>query len=67
MTLDVSYDDGATWQQVTLTKGANGYWTGTFKLPRSRGGFISVRASAAPTAAQRQERDHPGVRPAMTR
>ncbi|MFJ2398608.1 S8 family serine peptidase [Streptomyces sp. NPDC087843] len=44
--LDVSYDDGATWQKVTLAKGAHGYWTGSFRTAKKPGGFISVRASA---------------------
>ncbi|WP_137991439.1 S8 family peptidase [Streptomyces vilmorinianum] len=46
VTLDVSYDDGATWQKVTLTKGTDGYWTGSFTTAKKPGGFISVRASA---------------------
>ena len=45
--LDASYDDGATWQKVTLTKGANGSWTGSFRTARKSGGFLSLRASAA--------------------
>ncbi|WP_393063029.1 S8 family serine peptidase [Streptomyces sp. LN549] len=45
--LDVSYDDGATWQKVTLAKGTHGYWTGSFRTVKKRGGFVSVRASAA--------------------
>ncbi|MFE2022365.1 S8 family serine peptidase [Streptomyces sp. NPDC059499] len=45
--LDVSYDDGATWQKVTLSKGSGGYWNGSFKTARKPGGFVSVRASAA--------------------
>ncbi|MFD5632965.1 S8 family serine peptidase [Streptomyces sp. NPDC127077] len=44
--LDVSYDDGATWRKVTLTKGAGGYWKGSFKTAKKPGGFLSVRASA---------------------
>ncbi|MFB7337523.1 S8 family serine peptidase [Streptomyces adustus] len=44
--LDVSYDDGATWQKVTLAKGAGGYWRGSFRAAGKRGGFLSVRASA---------------------
>ncbi|THA33948.1 S8 family serine peptidase [Streptomyces sp. A1547] len=44
--LDVSYDDGATWQNVTATKGAGGSWTGSFRTAKKPGGFISVRASA---------------------
>ncbi|MGR4878090.1 S8 family peptidase [Streptomyces sp. LARHCF249] len=44
--LDVSYDDGASWQKVTLAKGADGYWTGSFRTAKKPGGFLSVRASA---------------------
>jgi hypothetical protein len=44
--VDVSYDDGATWQKVTLTKGSDGYWTGSFRTAKKPGGFLSVRASA---------------------
>ncbi|MFF1495320.1 S8 family serine peptidase [Streptomyces sp. NPDC058304] len=44
--LDVSYDDGATWQKVTLAKGADGYWKGSFRTAKKPGGFISVRAGA---------------------
>ncbi|MFH9825544.1 S8 family peptidase [Streptomyces bobili] len=44
--LDVSYDDGTTWQKVTLTKGADGYWAGSFRTARKPGGFVSVRANA---------------------
>ncbi|WP_328907768.1 S8 family serine peptidase [Streptomyces sp. NBC_00234] len=44
--LDVSYDDGATWQKVTLAKGSGGSWTGSFRTARKPGGFVSVRASA---------------------
>ncbi len=44
--LDVSYDDGSTWQKVTLTKGTDGYWTGPFRTAKKPGGFVSLRASA---------------------
>ncbi|MFG2236037.1 S8 family serine peptidase [Streptomyces sp. NPDC048723] len=44
--LEVSYDDGATWQKVTLVRGADGRWTGSFRTAKKPGGFISVRASA---------------------
>ncbi|MGW6485058.1 S8 family peptidase [Streptomyces sp. NPDC055059] len=47
VTLDVSYDDGATWQKVTVAKGAHGYWTGSFRTAKKPGGFVSVRAGAA--------------------
>jgi subtilisin family serine protease len=46
VTLDVSYDDGKSWQQVTLQRGADGGWSGALKLAGKRGGFVSVRASA---------------------
>ncbi|MDT9687316.1 S8 family serine peptidase [Streptomyces sp. P9(2023)] len=46
VTLDVSYDDGRTWQKVTLTKGAGGSWTGSFRTAKKPGGFVSLRASA---------------------
>ncbi|WP_405526606.1 S8 family serine peptidase [Streptomyces avidinii] len=45
--LDLSYDDGATWQKVTLAKGAGGTWTGSFTADKKPGGFVSLRASAA--------------------
>ncbi|WP_448316038.1 S8 family serine peptidase [Streptomyces sp. CO7] len=44
--LDVSYDDGATWDKVTLTKGDDGSWRGAFRTPKKSGGFVSLRASA---------------------
>ncbi len=44
--LDISYDDGTTWQKVTLTKGVGGYWKGSFRTAKKPGGFLSVRASA---------------------
>ena len=46
VTLDVSYDDGASWQPVTLTRTAGGWWSGGFKTAKLPGGFVSVRASA---------------------
>ncbi|WP_405860780.1 S8 family serine peptidase [Streptomyces sp. NBC_00090] len=46
VTLDVSYDDGSSWQKVTLTKGTGGSWTGSFRTARKPGGFVSLRASA---------------------
>jgi hypothetical protein len=29
-----------------MAKGAHGYWTGSFRTDKKRGGFLSVRASA---------------------
>jgi subtilisin family serine protease len=45
--LDVSYDDGATWKPVTLHKQSNGQWSGWLKLAKQPGGFVSLRASAS--------------------
>ncbi|GAA4464409.1 S8 family serine peptidase [Phytohabitans houttuyneae] len=50
VTLDVSYDDGATWQRVSLRKTAGGWWDGTLKLAKKPGGFLSVRAAGATDA-----------------
>ncbi|GIF99628.1 S8 family serine peptidase [Catellatospora citrea] len=50
VTLDVSSDDGKTWQKVSLTKGADGYWSGSFKANGKAGGFLSIRGSAATDA-----------------
>ncbi|MCX4919451.1 S8 family serine peptidase [Streptomyces sp. NBC_00687] len=44
--LDVSYDDGATWRKVTLSQGADGRRTGSFRTAGKPGGYVSVRASA---------------------
>lgn len=49
VTLEVSYDDGATWQKATLRKDG-GWWSSTLKLPRRPGGFLSVRATGATDA-----------------
>ncbi|MEJ3745046.1 S8 family serine peptidase [Actinomycetes bacterium KLBMP 9797] len=53
VTLDVSYDDGATWEKVTLRQGDGGWWDGSVKLAKRPGGFLSVRASAATDAGWR--------------
>ncbi|MEV5541052.1 S8 family serine peptidase [Saccharopolyspora shandongensis] len=50
VTLEVSYDDGATWQQVTLNKGADDWWNGELKLAKQPGGFVSVRATGTTDA-----------------
>jgi hypothetical protein len=57
VTLDVSYDDGGTWTPVTLSRGEDDRWTGSLKLPKQPGGFVSVRAGATTDAgfAIRQE------------
>jgi Subtilase family/PA domain len=45
VTFKVSYDDGASWRNVSLAKGTDGWWRGSFK-PAKAGSFLSVRASA---------------------
>ena len=52
-TLEVSYDDGATWQPVSLSADAAGKWTGKLRLPKQPSGFVSLRASAATDAGWR--------------
>ncbi len=44
--LELSYDDGATWRELRLRKGNDGWWSGSFKVP-TKPGFLSVRASAS--------------------
>jgi hypothetical protein len=42
--VDVSYDDGATWRPVELRK-VNGHWRATVNRPAS--GCVSLRAGAS--------------------
>ncbi|MER5756558.1 S8 family serine peptidase [Streptomyces sp. NPDC002088] len=44
-TLEVSYDDGTTWQPVKLTGAGNAAWHGTLTVPRDAA-YVSLRASA---------------------
>ncbi|NES14714.1 MULTISPECIES: S8 family serine peptidase [Micromonospora] len=44
-TLSVSYDDGATWQPVSLTAAGGGSWKATLRYPSSTG-FVSLKATA---------------------
>ena len=44
-TLEVSYDDGATWQRVSLQRTSDGSWTGEVRVPRGAA-FGSLRATA---------------------
>jgi hypothetical protein len=46
--LSVSYDDGTTWQPVTLHRNGDG-WTGTVTHPAG-GGFVSLRTDATDSA-----------------
>jgi hypothetical protein len=35
---------------VTLTRGADGWWTGSFRAPNQSAGFLSIRAHAGTDA-----------------
>ncbi|MDX3850589.1 S8 family serine peptidase [Streptomyces sp. AK02-01A] len=47
VTLDVSYDDGASWHKATLRRSGKG-WETTLKAP-ARADFVTLRASARDT------------------
>jgi subtilisin family serine protease len=49
-TLQVSFDDGATWRTVALTR-SDGGWIANFTAPRS--GFVSLKASAWDSAGNK--------------
>lgn len=44
-TLSVSYDDGATWQAVSLNRDGRGSWAADLRLPKTPGGFVSLKAT----------------------
>ena len=44
--LQVSYDGGATWRMVTLTKQATGSWSAKIRPP-AKAGYLTVRAEAS--------------------
>jgi hypothetical protein len=45
VTLQVSFDDGATWVQAEPAEHGNGSWTASVKAPKSAA-FVSLRATA---------------------
>ncbi|HLL67581.1 MAG TPA: S8 family serine peptidase [Micromonosporaceae bacterium] len=49
LTVDVSYDDGGTWQPTTLKRAAGTTWTATVTHPGTAG-FVSLRAKSTDTA-----------------
>lgn len=55
-TLEVSYDDGATWRKVTLAAKGLGSWTGSIRPPASAR-YVSLRATAADDAGNRVEQE----------
>jgi subtilisin family serine protease len=50
MTLDVSFDDGATWRPAQLSRAADG-WSADFQAPNQ--GYVSLRASAWDSAGNK--------------
>ena len=63
VTLEVSYDDGATWQTVTLTK-ADGRWSANAQAERSRGRLhVAARGRVHRRRLGHQAGGHPGLRP----
>ena len=48
-TLEVSYDDGATWKRVPLEQTGDGSWSGEVRVPRGAA-FGSLRATGADDA-----------------
>ncbi|WP_026411821.1 S8 family serine peptidase [Actinomadura oligospora] len=44
-TLEVSFDDGGTWQRVPLARSGSA-WQGSVSYPRTPGAFVSLRATA---------------------
>jgi hypothetical protein len=51
LSLDVSYDDGATWQRATVQQTPSGWTSRLAQPPAGTGtGYVSLRASAADSA-----------------
>ncbi len=50
VSLELSYDDGVTWQKVNLVKLADGSWRADVKLEGAAGGFVSLRTAASTDA-----------------
>ncbi|MCW3840960.1 S8 family serine peptidase [Micromonospora yasonensis] len=55
-TLSVSYDDGATWQPVSLAAAGGGTWNATLRYP-STSGFVSLKATAGDDAGNAVEQE----------
>lgn len=55
-TLSVSYDDGASWQPVTLTADGAGTWSAMLKHPGAAG-FVSLKATAWDDAGNKVEQE----------
>lgn len=57
VTLEVSYDEGETWQPVDLSERRDGTWRGRLTNESEPGEFVSLRASAATDAGWRIEQE----------
>jgi subtilisin family serine protease len=55
-TLEVSYDDGATWREVSLKRTGDGSWSGEVRIPRGAE-FGSLRASGSDDAGNTVEQE----------
>jgi hypothetical protein len=55
-TLEVSYDDGTTWQRVTLKQTGDGSWSGEVRIPRGAR-FGSLRATGTDDAGNSVEQE----------
>jgi hypothetical protein len=55
LTLDVSYDDGRTWQRVPVAKDASGEWYATVAHPNRPGAYVSLRTSLLDDAGNQLE------------
>ena len=58
VTLALSYDDGASWRPLGLTRAPSGGWEATVAYPpAARGGYVSLRATAWDDAGNRVEQE----------
>jgi hypothetical protein len=53
VSLLVSYDDGASWRRVPVTRTPTGRWRATVTHPDEPGGLVSLRLLAHDSLGQR--------------
>ena len=56
-TLELSYDDGFTWQRVALERAHGGGWHADVRYPRRGADFVSLKATAWDDAGNRVEQE----------
>ena len=56
-TLALSYDDGVTWQRVSLKRSGPAAWEAEVRYPRRGADFVSLRATAWDDAGNRVEQE----------